>query len=201
MPQFTVACVKSGSKYGPEYVQKLQSMVARNLSLPHQFLCLTDDANGLDCETAKLDTLLHGWWHKLTLFRADPYGIQGRILFLDLDVVIVGPLDDLVLYPAPFAIPRDFMSSSYASCSFTLDVGALPQVWEQFDFNETPKRYYGDQDWITAAAPGAAIYPKEWVVSYKLAAKDGPPVNARVVAFHGLPKMADCNGWVTDAWC
>lgn len=212
----TVVCVKWGKRYPPVYVNRLYHAVAKNLTIPHEFLCLTDDPAGVECETARLDAMLTGWWHKVTLFRRDPYGITGRILFLDLDVVIVGSLDDLVLYPkfggtpvavmdtpAPFAIPRDFMSHAYASCSFALDAGSLPHVWENFNFDKVRNDHYGDQDWITAQAPGAAIYPKDWVVSYKLNARERVPDGARVIALHGEPKQSDLqpDHYLHRLWC
>ena len=43
-----VVCVKYGTKYGPEYVNKLYNGVKRNLSLPHEFACFTEDGEGLD---------------------------------------------------------------------------------------------------------------------------------------------------------
>ena len=46
-PPLTVVCVKWGTKYGPDYVLKLRAGVGRYLSRPHQFVCLTDDVDGL----------------------------------------------------------------------------------------------------------------------------------------------------------
>ena len=47
LPPLTVVCVKWGTKYGPDYVLKLRAGVGRYLSRPHQFVCLTDDVDGL----------------------------------------------------------------------------------------------------------------------------------------------------------
>ncbi len=43
-----IICIKWGTKYGPDYVNKLRSMVQRHLKRPHRFVCLTDDTNGID---------------------------------------------------------------------------------------------------------------------------------------------------------
>ncbi len=45
-----VVCVKWGTKYGPEYVNRLAAAVAKWTSAPHRFVCLTDDATGLNAE-------------------------------------------------------------------------------------------------------------------------------------------------------
>ena len=44
----TILCMKWGKKYGPEYVNRLHSMVSRHLTIPHRFVCLTDDKTGLN---------------------------------------------------------------------------------------------------------------------------------------------------------
>ena len=42
-----VICMKWGTKYGPEYVNRLYAMVRRHLSGPFNFVCLTDNAAGI----------------------------------------------------------------------------------------------------------------------------------------------------------
>ena len=73
--KYTVACMKWGNKYGPDYVNKLYNMAKRNLTLPFTFVCFTDDADGLlpeiDArplpEMALPDPQERGW-RKLALF-------------------------------------------------------------------------------------------------------------------------------------
>ena len=38
-----VVCVKYGTKYGADYVNKLYYGVKKHLSLPHTFTCFTED--------------------------------------------------------------------------------------------------------------------------------------------------------------
>jgi hypothetical protein len=180
-------------------------MVQRHLHQRYDFLCLTDDATGLDpgIATAKLDSLLHGWWHKLTLFRPDPYGIKGRILFIDLDSVIVGNLDELADYAPdePLTICRDFMAGIYNSSVFRLDSGALPFIWERFAENpaQVMQTLHGDQEFISIQTR-AELFPPGWCVSYRLQAQDRVPPDARVICFHGEPKPHACGGWVKGKW-
>ena len=35
----TVLCVKFGTKYGPNYVERLRNMVARHMTIPYEFAC------------------------------------------------------------------------------------------------------------------------------------------------------------------
>lgn len=72
----TVACVRWGRKYGPEYVQRLASGVRRNLSnRDYMFVCFTDDVGALEgmvgVEARPLGERCRewgGWWHKAFLF-------------------------------------------------------------------------------------------------------------------------------------
>lgn len=99
----TVVCFKWGTMYGPEYVNTLYAMVRRNVEGAFRFVCLTDDSNGLrdEIDAQPLpDFPEPPWeyarycsaWRKLALFDASRLGLSGRILFLDLDVVVMGSL-------------------------------------------------------------------------------------------------------------
>ncbi len=96
-----VICMKWGTKYGPEYVNRLYAMVRRHLSGDFRMVCLTDDAQGIrpevDCFPIPPLDLPPGiperGWTKLVSFAADLHGLKGTALFLDVDVVVVGSLD------------------------------------------------------------------------------------------------------------
>ena len=51
----TVACIKWGALFGPEYVNRLYSGVRRNMSAPVRFLCMTENAQGLHPDIEVLD--------------------------------------------------------------------------------------------------------------------------------------------------
>jgi len=67
-----VVCLKHGTKYSSEYVNKLYSMVSRNLTIPFKFVCLTENSSGLDKNIEHiplyLDPRLTGWWYKPYFF-------------------------------------------------------------------------------------------------------------------------------------
>ena len=83
---FNVICLKWGDKYGPEYVNNLYAMVERHLTVPHRFVCLTDDTAGVnpkvECKEL-LDSNLEGWWNKLSMFKEEIHDLKGTVLFLD----------------------------------------------------------------------------------------------------------------------
>jgi hypothetical protein len=46
-PLRNVICMKWGTKYGPEYVNRLYAMVRRHLTGDFRMVCLTDDSKGI----------------------------------------------------------------------------------------------------------------------------------------------------------
>lgn len=82
-----ILCMKWGTKYGPEYVNRLYGMVRRHLHGDFNFVCLTDDASGVRPEVQCLPIpplnlqlkpgQRDGAWKKLTTFEADLHGLRG----------------------------------------------------------------------------------------------------------------------------
>ena len=112
MSDVQVVCVKWGNRYAPEYVNHLHNAVSRNLTIPHDFICVTEDSSNLNSNIIVLpliDNSLKGWWQKLSLFK--PNALENKpTLFIDLDMVIVNSIDDFFTYgnPDKFAAPRRF---------------------------------------------------------------------------------------------
>lgn len=78
--EITFVSVKWGMKYNAEYVNKLYRGIQRFMDQKFTFLCLTEDANGLD-ETIQVHPLPKsawtGWWNKIQLFSPDLPITQG----------------------------------------------------------------------------------------------------------------------------
>lgn len=194
----TVVCIKVGTKYNADYVNKLQNMVSRHLTIPHDFICITDDHVDVNCKCI-LPELNDGWWTKLTLFKKDPYGIEGKILFLDLDIVIRENIDCFAQYQSDFIIIKDWLMPMFNSSVFLLEAGTRSKVWESYIKDpETAKVYAkgGDQHWITLHAKGET-WPDDWIKSYKV---NNFKEEGKIVVFHGNPKPHKCDSWVKDQW-
>jgi len=186
-----VTCVKVGRLYGPDYVNRLASMVARHTTRPARFLCLTDDPTGLECESVPIDTDLPGWWAKLILFKPHPRLIGERTVFLDLDTIIVGTMDFLLDYAGDFAILRDFYRhDGWGSAIMSIAPGFGQQVWSGFD-RKRMAHHAGDQGWIREQVDFADLWqdvaPGK-IVSYKVDVQPHGVNGASVVCFHGVPK-------------
>jgi hypothetical protein len=193
-----VLCMKWGTLYGPGYVNNLARGVRRHLARPHRFVCFTDDAAGLDSgiEALPLPELglppghTDSRWRKLALFRRDLGGLGGTALFLDLDLVITGPLDRFFDLPGAFRIQRDddlfrakplrrlnpardaFLRSVGNSSVFRFELGAHGYILDAFlaDPAGATARYEISQHFQSAqlAAHGDLDYwPRGWCVSFK----------------------------------
>mgnify|MGYP001185595586 FL=1 len=82
-------CLKWGTKYTSEFVNKLDNMISRNVSVPYQLHCMTEDPTGIkpNIEIIPLPDLpLNKWWWKMLLFDEN-FPINDGI-FLDLDIII-----------------------------------------------------------------------------------------------------------------
>ena len=93
-----VVCVRTGTKYGPEYVERLRDMISRNLEhgTAGQFECITDQPETFPGIVNQPAEDLGGWWSKMGLFIPHRWPEGDRIWFFDLDTLITGPLDDIL---------------------------------------------------------------------------------------------------------
>jgi hypothetical protein len=95
-----VVCALQGNwparrpELGVEYVRSLQKQVHAQIPrLP--FICLTDrEIPGV--VTRYLPSCLPGWWSKLYAFSPSLFPLGSRVLVLDLDTVVAGPLDEIL---------------------------------------------------------------------------------------------------------
>ena len=136
-----VVCLKWGTKYPPDHVNRLFSMVRRNLTVDFTFHCLTEDAVGLDSDIHHLPletSDLKGWWYKLSLFRKEFFNLEGNILYFDLDVVITGNIDFLATMPGDFLICRGWSRNlMWNSSVMRFEAGANADIWDSFCENKT----------------------------------------------------------------
>ena len=133
-----VVCVKWGTKFSHEYVNRLHSAVQRNLPVPHRFVCFTDDDRWIDnnIETMPIPRDdLKSCWNKLALF-SDTLKLTGVMLYLDLDNLITGPLEPLFRYREEeryMGLVDWGRPYTFASGIFRMHVGTFPQVLDYFD--------------------------------------------------------------------
>ena len=223
-----VMCMKWGTLYPPEYVNVLYSAARKNITGPFRFVCLTSEAEGLhpDIEHYPIPDLGlqqrywdKGGWAKLSVFAKDLYGLTGRCLFIDLDMVIWNNID------AFFDFPGEIVSTDMGpnwkpkpgngpkltgTCIFAFTLGQNPEILDRFmaDQDGMVARDRIEQVYIGNEAREMNFWPPEWVISFKyhlrrpvgiglfLPPKPPGPEN-KVLAFHGVPRPIDL---IRDRW-
>ena len=187
--ELTVACVMV-SNYegcGADYVNALHAAVERNMTVPHKFVCFTDFPEGIDCECRASEGV--GWFAKLHLFRQMTV---GRVIFFDLDTLIVDNIDFLAKFKGKFAVLRDFYRpNGYGSGIMLWAGGWGHEITNDFVRDGSPSIVGGDQIYIEKKVGKAKmlqdLYPGK-IVSYKIDAMTGIPNRAAIICFHGTPK-------------
>lgn len=139
----------------------------------------------------------------MELFRPD---IEGDLLFMDLDTLLIGPLDDIAGVNR-LTILRDFYrdgvykgrSEGLQSSIMYLPEADRVAVWADFIRNPvlamTTCQRHGDQGflerhYLQCATRWQDVLPGQ-VVSWKVHCRDGVPSTTRVICAHGKPKFWD----------
>lgn len=210
-----------------DHVHILKNMVERNLSIPHEFVCVTDyDIEGIRTEPLDWEKHVPGTCFVRLMMRkpgwAESIGAT-RCLSLDLDMVIVDDLtpivdrpEDCVFWHNPnFPKPR---RAFYQTSMQLFDAGARPELWTDFDTKETPKwvnwRFGGaEQAWVSERLDWAeahwdhrdGVYGAGRLADWGDGVQSSLPSNARIVSFPGnrepsQPEVQEKHPWVRDAY-
>lgn len=174
-----VICVKHGSKYSSLHVNRLYNMVMRNLTLPHNFICFTENPTDIN-SAIDIRSLppypIVGWWWKTYIFNKFHYNPTDINLFFDLDMVIVKNIDHFIDY-----LPQEFVGLRDVKRVFISDIENLgsavmkwpacmySDIWDKFVTDPSiSTRFRGDQDWIWYLySSSIKFFPDEWIRSYK----------------------------------
>jgi hypothetical protein len=206
-----VLCMKWGTKYGPEYVNRLYGMVRRHLKGDFRFVCLTDRSDGVRPEVQCLpipDLALppgipERGWTKLTTFEPDLHGLRGTALLLDLDVVIVGDITPFFEQPGRFLIIHDWKRPwrvTGNSSVYRFELGAHGDVLSDFraQHDTVRREFRNEQAYLSDHLHRQGLlsyWPADWCASFKYHCIPRWPTNywrapavppgTRIVIFHG----------------
>jgi hypothetical protein len=103
-----IVCVNAQDYLGRgfQYTTSLHKMVQRHLTLPHEFIVFTDDTQHYPEPIVKRPLPhpgLTGWFNKIALFKPGVFEAGDRIVYLDLDTLICGSLDEIASYDGEHA--------------------------------------------------------------------------------------------------
>lgn len=213
----TLCCIKKGTKYGADYVNILASMIRKNVKeVSYEFVCFTEDSSGI-IPGVRIEPLPYdgnSWWTKMGLYLPEIPGVHTkRLVFFDLDVVVTGCLDELLLQEEDLMMAKDWPTGIWPksdrqdrdgnSSVLSIRVGSRAHIWRRYLSAGCPtKANDGDQEWVNRMFPGQVkLMPERFVQSYKLHHLEGETIpDCSVVMFHGEPKPPQCGGWVRRLW-
>lgn len=183
-------------EFFPKHVQALKRQCEEHAPFA-EFECLTDQR----IDGVKTRPLKHGWpgwWSKMELF--DP-SVPGDFLFLDLDTVLVGSLEDIEKV-TELTLLRDFyrdgkkLKEGLGSGLMYVPEEARHEIWDfwmQQPALQMKVFNRGDQHLLEKFYLGTA---KRWqdlvpgqICSWKVHCKYGLiPPGTRAICFHGIPR-------------
>jgi hypothetical protein len=238
-PKVAVGCVKWGTRYGADYVNVLYRAVRDHMAYPHRFVCLTNEPEGIDPGVEVMpvpdigldpsEWLKRGCWPKVALFAPGVFADDEHVLYLDLDLMIVGGLAAFIdllrerpgFYtlrewnPIPWRIvPLDWRPDRGSQGSvYVWRAGAQRHIYDHFRRNVDYVRanFWSDRFYLPKIAVGETYLPYDWCVSFKnvcvrpyplnafLPPREPPP-EAKVLVFHGLPRPIDLMGPPGRRW-
>ena len=184
----SILTIKWGSEFTSQHVNILLRAAEDNCKTDFQFVCLTDDASGLDDKIITLPIPLvdlskmpksEGAWPKICLFHPSLSNYLEQVLFLDIDTIICGnidpffddPEDELWLLSCGLRW-RNFDSAlptHPATGVMSYNVGFHKNVFENFANNpEAAYRHHTvEQQFVGANATKINYFPLEYIQSFK----------------------------------
>lgn len=203
-------------------------MVARNLNIPHEFVCITDDPRGIDDDIRIIplwtDLRQEGYCMvRLKAFTDEMREIIGpRFAWIDLDVVITDDITPLFDTDVDFKISGvELRAQPYNGSIVLMNAGARAQVFHEYDRErflrvKAEKTYGGsDQAWMAVCLgeneqvwnEDDGIYNyRDHIDPASPRGTGGPlPDNARVIVFNGrfdpsLPELQAKSPWILEHW-
>jgi len=214
-PPKQVICVKWGANYGPQYVNVLYGMLRRNVTGEFALHCFTDAPAGIRAEVAchplpelgcEIPPDIPGKWRKQALWARElPGGVTGTVLFLDLDTVLVGNIDDYFTFGSPddvvtarnwaHPLQRRAQTSVFR---FTVGQHAYQLDNLRADPAGIARKYKWEQCYVTAGVRGGVkFWPEQWTRHFRLHCLPpfplrfwktaSLPAGAKIVTFPGGP--------------
>lgn len=208
----------------------MQSMLRRNLSVPHKIACITDQPHNLPkgVEAVDMPKPVQGGERKcmrrMWIYSQKAERLGERLFQLDLDLVIVGSIDALVQRQEPCVVWKSDSNVvhgyGYNPSVLLLTPGARRDVWDAYA--ENPKKVeraaelagwwaktnsdQGVSSYLFQGNHPATFTAADGVMAYRvIAGKRGQrgktlPPGARIVSFHGPRDPSDLDLQQKSPW-
>lgn len=220
--------------YSAEHVNVMARMLRRHCSVEPRIVCVTDNDDGVyECEVYPLwsdcselsnpsGEMLPSCYRRLRIFDSKTTDAMGvargeQVISVDLDVVVTGCLDELLMDDQDFCAlwgAGTYQPVVYNGSIFKVRTGALDHVWRDFDPVASPREtrvhnYYGsDQAWISLKIAGRSLgwdYQHGVYVYSRVRHMPVLPPNSVLVTFNGKHKPWDehvmqSSPWIRKNW-
>ncbi len=201
-----IICIKWGTLFGPEYVNRLYSGVRRNINADVRFFCMTEDSDGFHPDIEVLELPIEpflepmnaalavanrqGAMRKTSLFRQGLIpDLEGPLLGFDLDVVITGDLTPIwEMAPGKLTMRHDWIEARKGRPTghgsvFRFDPELHGYLYDELadnPYEEVQKARGSEQRYTSHKAMERGDFdyiPEDLVVSFKHSCLDIPPMN------------------------
>ncbi len=205
-PRLTCICIKWGTLYPTEHVNRLFRAVLRKTDRDVDFYCMTEMAEGLDnrirvipleeqpyearMRATQKTVKKQGALRKIAMFNPAIFEDDvGPVLALDLDILITGDLDEMADFApghvtmrgpfAPDAEPRTFGEGSIIKFE-PKHHGFLYSTMAENPEEAVVMCKGSEQTYTSTLAHENGVftaYPSEWIVSFKYHCRPKRPLN------------------------
>lgn len=206
-----VVCMKWGTRYPAPFVNRLYKAVRRNVTGDLRFVCFTDDVEGLlpEVEAQPLppitipEPLKWTPWRKLSLWQPGLGGLEGDVLFLDVDLVVTGSMDPFWDYhPGEMCVAENWTQKGQGignTSVYRWRMGTHTEIYEAYqrDNCSVHDEHRVEQHYVSAMVDKMIYWPPEWCLSFKHSILPKFPMNwfqtpqlpseTKIVAFTGRP--------------
>ena len=213
-----IICIKWGTRYDCDYVNRIYAMIRRNITPPFKIYCFTDDPQGIRSEVSCFDLpelgcprpkKAPGKWPKIALWAKELNGLTGPALFVDLDVVVTGNIDVFFEYGEPddVILARNWIKPLERlgqTSVFRFPIGKYHRLLDDFrrDPENIAEQFQFEQRYVTQRCERPVKFWPHYAVKHFRLNCLGPwplrylrpprlPRDARIVIFPGKPDPAD----------
>jgi hypothetical protein len=166
-------------------VNVLHAMIARNITGPFTLTCFTDDPAGIRPEVnclplpelgCTIPPDIPGKWRKTALWGTQLSGMKGVALFVDLDSLIVGNIDDYFTYGSPDDVitARNWahpLQRRGQTSVFRFTIGQHAYMLDNLraDPEGVARKYTWEQLYVTNCVKGGIkFWPESWTRHFRL---------------------------------
>jgi hypothetical protein len=216
--KLAVVCVlRTGGDFLPEHVTVLANQVRRHLTVPYEFVCLTNVTHAIEGVDRQipLEKKFLKTWCKMEMFRPGLFEGQ-KVLYMDLDIVILQAINDLpdLCGPGEFWSLHGWRKDRAMNLCSAVMIwqGEYPEIYESL-LDQHPEFIASGESWfkeqkhvergILAREDTTLHFIQEHysVCSYKWHCREGIDAKTKLVVFHGIPRPWEVKGgWVKEYW-